>query len=94
MIAVRIGPDLRMAVVGAPSYFKTRPMPRKPQDLIDHACINMRLPTRGGLSVWNFGRRGLGRQFHRSSAGRFIVPGTRSGTHRRRRDGFGAGGTD
>jgi DNA-binding transcriptional LysR family regulator len=58
MIAVRIGPDLRMAVVGAPSYFKTRPMPRKPQDLIDHACINMRLPTRGGLSVWNFGRRG------------------------------------
>jgi DNA-binding transcriptional LysR family regulator len=58
MIAVRIGPDLRMAVVGAPAYFKTRPKPRKPQDLIDHACINMRLPTRGGLSVWNFERRG------------------------------------
>jgi DNA-binding transcriptional LysR family regulator len=58
MIAVRIGPDLRMAVVGAPAYFKTRPKPKRPQDLIDHACINMRLPTRGGLSVWNFERRG------------------------------------
>jgi DNA-binding transcriptional LysR family regulator len=58
MIAVRIGPDLRMAVVGAPSYFATRPKPKKPQDLVDHACINIRLPTRGGLSPWNFERRG------------------------------------
>ena len=58
MIAVRIGPDLRMAVVGAPSYFARRPKPKTPQDLTDHECINMRLPTRGGLSVWRFERRG------------------------------------
>jgi DNA-binding transcriptional LysR family regulator len=58
MIAVRIGPDLRIAVVGAPAYFAMRPRPRKPQDLVDHDCINIRLPTRGGLSVWNFERRG------------------------------------
>jgi DNA-binding transcriptional LysR family regulator len=54
MIAVRIGPDMRMAVVGAPSYFKTRAEPRKPQDLIDHNCINLRLPTLGSLYAWEF----------------------------------------
>ena len=54
MIAVRIGPDLRMAVVGAPSYFKTRPEPVRPQDLIGHNCINLRLPTHGGLYAWEF----------------------------------------
>ena len=61
MIAVRIGPDLRMAVVGAPSYFDTRPQPKKPQDLTAHNCINMRLPTHGGLFAWEFekGRREL-----------------------------------
>jgi len=61
MIAVRIGPDLRMAVVGAPSYFTTRPQPKKPQDLTLHNCINMRLPTHGGLFAWQFekGRREL-----------------------------------
>src|SRR5215208_7726363 len=48
MVAVRIGPDMRMAVVGAPSYFKARPQPDKPQDLIDHNCITLRLPH-GGL---------------------------------------------
>jgi DNA-binding transcriptional LysR family regulator len=57
MIAVRIGPDMRMAVVGAPSYFKTRPEPQKPQDLIDHNCITLRLP-RGGLYVWEFEKGG------------------------------------
>ena len=55
MIAVRIGPDMRMAVVGAPSYFKTRPEPKKPQDLIDHNCITLRLPH-GGLYAWEFER--------------------------------------
>ena len=45
MIAVRIGPDMRMAVVGAPSYFTKRPEPMSPQDLIQHNCINLRLPT-------------------------------------------------
>ena len=49
MIAVRIGPDARMAVVGAPSYFRNRPEPKKPQDLIGHNCINLRLPTHGRL---------------------------------------------
>jgi DNA-binding transcriptional LysR family regulator len=54
MIAVRIGPDARMAVVGAPSYFKGRAEPKKPQDLIGHNCINLRLPTHGGLYAWEF----------------------------------------
>ena len=54
MIAVRIGPDMRMAVVGAPSYFAKRPEPKRPQDLIAHICINLRLPTHGGLYAWEF----------------------------------------
>jgi hypothetical protein len=54
MIAVRIGPDVRMAVVGAPSYFAKRSPPKRPQDLTDHACINLRLPTYGGLYAWEF----------------------------------------
>ncbi|HTE82762.1 MAG TPA: LysR family transcriptional regulator [Reyranella sp.] len=54
MIAVRIGPDIRMAVVGTPSYFRKRPEPEKPQDLLAHACINLRLPTHGGLYAWEF----------------------------------------
>ena len=57
MVAVRIGPDMRMAVVGAPSYFKTRPEPKKPQDLIDHNCITLRLPH-GGLYAWEFEKTG------------------------------------
>jgi DNA-binding transcriptional LysR family regulator len=52
MIAVRIGPEMRMAVVGAPSYFATRSPPRKPQELTEHICINLRLPTHGGLYAW------------------------------------------
>lgn len=54
MIAVRIGPDERMAVVGAPSYFRKQPAPKRPQELIDHTCINLRLPTLGGLYAWEF----------------------------------------
>jgi DNA-binding transcriptional LysR family regulator len=54
MIAVRIGPDMRMAVVGAPSYFRNRSEPKKPQELIEHNCINLRLPTHGGLYAWEF----------------------------------------
>jgi DNA-binding transcriptional LysR family regulator len=57
MIAVRIGPDMRIAIVGAPSYFKTRPGPKKPQDLIDHNCITLRLPS-GGLFVWELEKGG------------------------------------
>ena len=58
MIAVRIGPDMRMVVVGAPNYFKTRSVPHHPRDLTAHNCINVRLPTLGGLYVWEFERRG------------------------------------
>jgi DNA-binding transcriptional LysR family regulator len=58
MIAVRIGPIMRIAVVGTPSYFKKRPEPKRPQDLIDHNCINLRLPTHGGLYAWEFERGG------------------------------------
>jgi DNA-binding transcriptional LysR family regulator len=54
MIAVRIAPDMRMAVVGAPSYFSTRSEPHRPQELIGHNCINLRLPTHGGLYAWEF----------------------------------------
>ena len=49
MIAVAIGPPMRMAVVGAPSYFAKRGIPKTPRDLADHACINLRLPTRGSF---------------------------------------------
>ncbi len=58
MIAVRIGPDFRMRVVGAPSYFASRSKPKKPQDLTDHICINLRLPTYGGFYAWEFEKRG------------------------------------
>ena len=58
MIAVRIGPDMRMAVVGAPSYFRRHPEPKRPQDLIEHNCINLRLPRHGGVYVWEFGKGG------------------------------------
>jgi len=56
MIAVRIGPDMRMSVVGSPSYFRTRSEPKKPQDLIGHNCINLRLPTHASLYAWEFER--------------------------------------
>jgi DNA-binding transcriptional LysR family regulator len=58
MIAVRIGPDMRFAVVGAKSYFAERSPPRTPQDLTDHRCINLRLPTYGGLYAWDFEKDG------------------------------------
>lgn len=58
MIAVRIGPDFSMAVVGAPAYFAKRPKPKQPQDLTAHACINIRLPTHGGIYAWEFEKRG------------------------------------
>jgi DNA-binding transcriptional LysR family regulator len=58
MIAVRIGPDMRMAVVGAPSYFKKKPAPKSPQELIGHNCINLRLPLHGGVYVWEFEKGG------------------------------------
>jgi DNA-binding transcriptional LysR family regulator len=58
MIAVPIGPDMRMAVVGSPSYFAKRPPPRMPQDLTGHDCINLRLPAHRGVYAWEFERNG------------------------------------
>ncbi|MBD9650696.1 LysR family transcriptional regulator (plasmid) [Ensifer sp. PDNC004] len=58
MIAVRIGPDLRMVVAGAPDYFERYPRPQTPHDLTGHNCINLRLPTLGGLYAWEFERDG------------------------------------
>jgi DNA-binding transcriptional LysR family regulator len=54
MVSVRIGPDMRMAAVGSPSYFADHKPPRTPQDLADHNCINLRFPTLGGLYAWEF----------------------------------------
>jgi len=54
MIAVRIGPDFRMAVVGSRTYFERRKRPQTPRDLTAHECINLRLPTYGGLYIWEF----------------------------------------
>ncbi|HEX7759261.1 MAG TPA: LysR family transcriptional regulator [Caulobacteraceae bacterium] len=58
MIAVPIGPELRMAVVGSPAYFARRPRPRTPQDLARHDCINLRLATASGLYAWEFEKEG------------------------------------
>lgn len=58
MVAVRIGPHIRMAIVAAPSYFADHPAPETPHDLQDHRCINMRLPTVGGLYHWEFEKDG------------------------------------
>jgi DNA-binding transcriptional LysR family regulator len=58
MIAVRIGPDMSMAVVGAPQYFAGRPRPTTPHDLTAHDCTNLRLPTYGGLYIWEFEKDG------------------------------------
>jgi DNA-binding transcriptional LysR family regulator len=58
MIAVRIAPDMRMSVVGTPGYFAKRKKPKVPQDLTAHNCINLRLPTYGGLYAWEFEKDG------------------------------------
>ena len=64
MIAVRIGPDQRMATVGAPSYLARRAPPVMPQDLARHDCINLRLPTYGGLYAWEFAKDGKDVEVH------------------------------
>lgn len=70
MIAVRISPDVRMAVVGSPAYFEAHPIPETPYDLTGHRCINLRLPTVGGLYAWEFEKDG--RPLNVRVAGRFI----------------------
>jgi DNA-binding transcriptional LysR family regulator len=74
MVAVRIGPDMSSAVVGAPSYFVQRPRPKTPQDLTTHTCINLRLPTHGGLYAWEF-KRG-GRELRVRVEGQLVFNGT------------------
>ena len=74
MIAVRIGPDMRSAVVGAPSYFEARSEPKRPQELIGHNCINLRLPTRGGLYAWEFEKDGREVKVH--VQGQLVFNGT------------------
>src|SRR5437899_3050929 len=74
MIAVRIGPDMRMAVVGAPSYFRKRSEPKRPQELIGHNCINLRLPTHGGLYAWEFEKDGRELKVH--VEGQLVFNGT------------------
>ncbi|GGF54657.1 LysR family transcriptional regulator [Azorhizobium oxalatiphilum] len=58
MIAVPIGPDLRMAIVGSPAYFASRPAPVTPQDLAGHQCINLRMRSSGGLYAWELEKDG------------------------------------
>jgi DNA-binding transcriptional LysR family regulator len=58
MVAVRIGPDLRMAIVGSPGYFANRPVPHAPNDLSEHACINLRLISAGGMYAWELEKDG------------------------------------
>jgi DNA-binding transcriptional LysR family regulator len=74
MIAMRVSPDLRMAVVGSPSYFDTHKKPRTPQDLTSHNCINLRLPTHGGsLYAWEFEKNG--RELHVRVEGQLVFNG-------------------
>lgn len=58
MIAVRIGPDWRLVAVASPDYLATYSVPRHPQDLVAHVCINMRHETAGGLYAWEFEKDG------------------------------------
>jgi DNA-binding transcriptional LysR family regulator len=58
MIAMSISPKLRMAAVASPTYFEKHPLPKVPDDLTRHNCINIRFPSSGGLYVWEFERRG------------------------------------
>ena len=58
MIAVRVGPDMRMAVVGSPDYFSRHKKPKTPRDLTQHNCITIRLPTYGGIFSWEFEKKG------------------------------------
>lgn len=58
MIAVRVGPDIRMAAAASPEYFKKHSKPSVPQELVSHNCINLRLPTYGGLYPWELEKEG------------------------------------
>jgi DNA-binding transcriptional LysR family regulator len=84
MIAVRMSPDMRMAVVGSPAYFTRRAPPQRPQDLTEHDCIALRLPTHGGLLNWELQRRGKSTHVQPSgrlvfNAGETVVAAARAG---------------
>ncbi len=71
MVAVRVGPKLSMAAVASPDYFAKHGMPKKPADLMAHNCINMRLPTQGGLYAWEFDENG--REFSVRVEGQTVI---------------------
>jgi DNA-binding transcriptional LysR family regulator len=71
MIALRIGPDLRMIVVGSPDYFARHPVPQTPRELIGHDCINLRMATHGDLYVWEFEKDGA--ELNVRVTGRLVV---------------------
>ena len=58
MIAMPIGPKLRMAAAASPDYFARYPVPKTPHDLTQHQCINMRMVRSGGIYVWEFDHEG------------------------------------
>jgi DNA-binding transcriptional LysR family regulator len=74
MIAVRMAPDMRMAVVASPAYFAHHPRPTTPQDLTAHDCVSLRLPTHSGLMSWEFKRRG--RSVNAHVTGRLVFNGS------------------
>lgn len=86
MIAVPIGPPMRMAVVGSPDYLASRPKVRTPRDLTEHDCINLRFLTRGGLYAWEFEKKG--RPLNVRVEGRLTFNNTRH-IITAARDGFG-----
>lgn len=71
MIALRIGPDVPMVIVGSPSCFATRKPPRRPQDLSEHGCINLRLPTHGEIFAWTFSK--AGKDLRVTTEGRLVL---------------------
>ncbi len=64
MVAVRISPAIPMAIVGSPGYFERHAKPARPSDLVDHLCINLRLPTSGTLNLWRFVHKGEETRIH------------------------------
>ncbi|MGF6976067.1 DNA-binding transcriptional LysR family regulator [Paraburkholderia sp. JPY465] len=72
MIAVRVGPDMRFALVATKGYLAKNPPPKTPHDLVHHRCVNLRLPTHGGLYAWEFKKKG-GREFTVRVDGQLVV---------------------
>ncbi|HCE41092.1 LysR family transcriptional regulator [Alloalcanivorax profundimaris] len=79
MIAVRIGPDVSMAVVAAPPYFDARSRPTHPNRLTEHNCINLRLPTHGGTYAWEFEKDG--RELNVHVRGQLVLGGATQMLH-------------